>query len=365
MANQQLSIIGDFLHTGAQAAGTLWQPNATAGNAEIGADHVAEIEYAEIISPINAGVPEDLDHVYLVVDGTSTQQIINMSGRDDISTNPPKRHVYINDDETMFIKFGVNIIDAFNYPIPNLANTTVKVTNRVTLISQAGAGGVTQDYRVRLWGYVYDQKQLALFSNQTMPGEFSIRDRRNDREIPIPVNSIDISLENWSLLPGGVDQRKPSINPYLRFATNANASTVNTRYEFRFDTGNVDDEFKDLEFNYDIQNKLLIPKGLGARAHANSNFVWLRDTGDNFDTEVPEGRFTVLQNRNPIIFGSGDPQWPANIPVYYSIPTFGVTDHILYRTRAVVAMQDDGNVIPADGVAVALYGKEVDFGGKL
>jgi hypothetical protein len=300
-----------------------------------------------------------------VVDGESTQNIINMSGRDDISTNPLRRHVYVNDGNTLFVMFGKNIIDSLNQPIPNLANTSIKVTNRVSIITQAGGGGVTQDYRVRLWGYIYENRQLANFPNQTMPGEFTIRDRRNDRDISIPVNPVDITLENWSLLPGGVDQRKPSINPFLRFATNANATTVNTRYEFRFDTGNVDDEFKDLEFNYDIQNKLLIPKGLGARAHANSQEVWLRDTGDNFDTEVPEGRFTVLQNRNPIIFGSGDPQWPANIPVYYAIPTFGVTDHILYRTRAVVAMQDNGTQIPADGVAVALYGKEIDFGGKI
>jgi len=333
--------------------------------AEIGADSVAEIAYVEIISPINAGVPEDLDHVYLVVDGTSTQDLVNLSGRDDISTNPPRRHVYTNDEYTEFVKFGTNIVDSLNEPIPNLANTTVKVSNRVTVITQAGGGGVTQDYRIRLWGYQYDQQQLALLPTQTMPGEFTIRDRRNDRDISVPKNPIDINIENWSLLPGGVDQRKPSIMPFVRFATNSNATTVNTRYEFRFDTGNVDDEFKDLEFNYDIQNRLFIPKGLGARAHANSRFVWLRDTGDDFNTEVPEDRFTVLQNRNPIIFGSGDPQWPANIPLYYPIPTYGVTDHILYRTRAVVACQDNGAAIPADGIAVALYGKQVDFGGKI
>lgn len=365
MARKQLSILGDFLHTGTLNSGTLWQPAASDGRAEMEADEVSEIKYVAITSPINAGTPEDLDSVYLVIDGRSTQNLINMSGRDDISTNPLRRHTFSNDGNTMFISFGMNIVDALNQPIPALANTTPKVSDRVSVVARAGGTNVTENFRIRIYGFRYTRRLLERFPQRTMPGNITIRDRRNDRDINVPTQNIEITLENWTLLPGGVDQETPKINPFLRFATNANTTTVNTRYEFRFDLGNVDSEFKDLRFPFDIENKIFIPKGLGARAHANSRFVWLRDTGDEINTEVPEGRFTVLENRNPIIFGRGTPQWPADIPIYYPIPQFGVTDHILYRTSAVVAAQDNGTPIPADGLAVAINGTVIDLGGKI
>lgn len=365
MSLKQLSILGDFLHSGTLSAGTLWQPSAADGNAEMGADEVSEISFVEIVPPVDAGVAEDLDEVYLVIDGKSTQNLINMSGNDNIATNPVRRHTFTNDPETQFVTFGMNLVDSLSQPIPALANTTPKVSDRVAVVARAGGTDVDADFRVRIWGYRYTDRMLQRLPQRTMPGNFTIRDRRNDRDINVPNQSIEITLENWTLLPGGVDQQTPKINPFLRFATNSNATTVNTRYEFRFNLGNVDSEFKDLEFNYDIQNKIFIPKGLGARSHTNSNYVWLRDTGDNFNTEVPEGRFTVLENRNPIIFGRGTPQWPADQPIYYPIPQFGVTDHIIYRTRAVVACMDNGTAVPADGISVAITGKVIDLGGKI
>ena len=364
MAIDNLTILADFVHTGTQAAGTLWQPSASLGEGELESDQVAEVVGFEIIAPIDAGVAEDLNTVYPVIDGRSYQAHINMSGNDLISTNPPRRHIYASDLETTWYTLGKTIVQSFNEPIPALANTTPKLTDRITIITQAGATDVDADYRVRVWGVVYSEKLLSRLPNRTMPGSFTIMNNRMEDPINVNYASREITLENWSYLPGGIDQDKPSIHPYFRFATNANATTANTRYEFRFDLGNVDDEFKDMQFNYDIENKLFIAKGLGARASANLNYVWLRDTGDEISTEIPEGRITVTQNRNPIIFGRGEPQFPADQPVYFAIPRIGVKNHIVYESKAVIAMMDDGSSVGAGNVAVALTGTVIDFGGK-
>ena len=364
MALDNTAILADFVHTGTQAAGTLWQPSASLGEGELESDEVAEILGVEIIAPIDAGVAEDLDTVYLVIDGRSYQAHVNMSGNDLISTNPPRRHIYASDMETTWYTFGKTILESLNEPIPALANTTPKLTDRVTIITQAGGTDVDADYRVRIWGVVYTEKLLQRFPSRTMPGNFTISNNRMDDNIPVNRSPIEITKENWSYLPGGLNQDKPTIHPHFRFATNANATTANTRYEFRFDLGNVDDEFKDMQFNYDTENKLFIAKGLGARASANLNYVWFRDTGDETSTEIPPGRFTVTANRNPIIFGRGEPQFPADQPVYFAIPRIGVKNHVVYESKAVAAIMDNGTPVGADNVAVALTGTVIDFGGK-
>lgn len=360
--------LGDFTRDSAslgnQAAGTLWQPSARTGDAEIGTDEVAEITDIQIASPLDGLTVEDLDGVYLIIDGQSTQNILYMSGRDDISTNPVRTQEISSDKQRMHIKLGKSIVDCFNEPIPALANTTLKMNNSVTVITKAG-GTVTQDYRIKIFGYLYNDRILSRLPNKTMPGNFTINDLRRARQIDVPYPSVEITRENWSLLPGGIDQEAPKIMPFMRFATNSSATTANTRYDFRFDIENVDDQFKDLEFRYDLENMVLILRGIGARAHTNSKFVWLYNRGDPLHEEIPPERFKVEENRNEIIFGKGTPHFPADMPIYYPIPEFGVTNHIIYRERATVSMMDDGTSIPADGVAVVLLGKRIDLGGKV
>lgn len=361
MALAELSILADFLHTGTQNAGTLYQPAAATGNGELDADEVAEIAYVEIVSPVSGGTPEDLDSIYLVIDGKSTQNLVNMSGRDDRATNPVRRHTLMNDSNTEFIFFGKNIVESLRDPVPALSNTTFKAGNKITIITKAGSSNVTADYRVRVWGYKYDSAMLQRFPSRTMPGNFTIRDTRTGRDISVPFPETEISINNWSLLPGGVDQDKPSINPVLRFATNSSATTANTPYEFRFDLQNVEDNNKDLRFGYDVENKLFVARGLGARSHANLRYIWFDLDGE----ERPADRFIVTENLNPIIFGKGTPEFPADLPLYLPIPQFSINDLIVYREKGVVKMQDNGTSIPTDGVTVALLGTEIDLGGKI
>ena len=77
---------------------------------------------------------------------------------------------------------------------------------------------------------------------------------------------IDVTEDTWAQLPGGLDQKVPKINPLLRYAYNLLATTPNTPYQFRYETGAVVDRDENLYFPYDVEDRYLIVKGIGVRA---------------------------------------------------------------------------------------------------
>lgn len=358
----ELSVLFDLTHTGTQNAGTQWKPAAKDGKGELDAGEVAEIVFIEIFSPLDgSGNPEDLKKVYLVLDGKSYADYVMLSGRYDSLMTPPKNNVW----NGRLVAFGRGIRSALQEPVPALANTTPKFRRDVTVVTEAGASAVTADYRIRIWGYRYSKDVLPrILPQPVMPGGISISDRERGRILSLARPTLPIDYDHWTQLPGGLDQAVPKVNPFWRFARNANATTPNTPYIFRFSTGQVAEEFEDLYFPYDQENEALLVHGLGIRAGANLKETWVELTGDPDHKEHPKNRVPTLQFNNPLHFGHGYPLFPQNLPVFFGIPAWQNKPLLIDDDKAYVAIQDNGAAVGADGVVVALNGVLIEKGAR-
>lgn len=359
MANE-LSVLFDWTHTGAQSAGTLARPTPRDGGGELDAGEVAEIVYVEIFPPISAtGDPEDLESVYLVLDGKSYEDYVRLSGRADSLMTPPKQYLW----QRSLVAFGKPIGEALAGGAPALENTTPKYVRDVTVVTQAGSGGVNADYRIRIWGHRYTRDTLRrVAQRETMPGAFQLVDREAGKTLAVTRPEVRIDYEHWTQLPGGLDQAVPKINPLWTFARNAQATTPNMPYVFRFATGDVATEAEDLYWPFDQELKALILKGVGVRAPANLAQVWVELTGDPDHKEHPKGRLPVSQFNNPLHFGSAYPIFRADLPFYFGIPAWQNKPLVIDRDKAFVACRDNGTSIPANAIVVAVNGVLIEKG---
>lgn len=260
----ELQVLGDWLHTGAQAANTWWTPTPQAGLGELEAHEVGEVVFLEVFSPVTGGgAEESLKKIVLILDGKSYHAYVSVSGIRASVMFPPKVHIMGRE----LVALGVPMVNAVRNAAPMLVGICPKFRRTLTIEALAG-GAITQDYRIRAWGYRYEAADLPRVVGR-VGGPFEVRDQQRGRALVVDYPVIDVAEETWGQLPGGQDQKVPKINPLLRYAYNAVATTVNTPYQFRYETGNVADRDENLYFPYDIEDRHLIVKGIGVRAPAN------------------------------------------------------------------------------------------------
>jgi hypothetical protein len=324
-----------------------------------------------IVPPVSGPDPiadaEDLRWIDILIDRVSTRENITLSGRNDMLMNPPWTHLletgsFAKRDPRGFVvvPFGLPILDAEASRVPTaLANSTLKYENEITIIAQAGGTGITADYDVYIYGYTYDRSQFEELPSQVNKS-FTIHDSHLGEDIPVRGDNVPVTMGDWTKLPGGSDQAFPFIDPYWKFAFNANATTANTPYTFRFDTGNVADQREDLLWDFEAADDTLVLYGFGCRAHANSLEAWIEITGDPVHTDHPEGRWQTPLGLNPIQFGAVQPEYPNDIPLFYPIPQFSNHNLIINDDRAFPRVRDNGAAIPADGTVVAVNGVRIN-----
>lgn len=350
-ARREMQILGDFLHTGAQAAGTWWRPTAASGNGELDSHEVAEVITVEIMPPVTAaGVVEDLRWVRLNLDGKLEQYNL-IPGTDTYLVTPFRTNVRAG----QFFTFGKPVWNIENGLKGLLQATCPKYRKSVTVECYAG-GAISANYRVRLWGYRYRAEDLPAVTKE-LSGADSIFDPTTGRMSDfINRPPIQPSEDTWTQLPGGLDQAVPKIFHFLRMAFNAKATTPNIPYEFRFDIGNVSSREEDLYFPYDTEKKIAIIKGLGVRAPANLLQTWVDVAGD----ERPKSRIATTEYMNPIHFGRAYPLYPADFPEYFTVPL--LDDRIVVSNeKAVVRVVDNGTSIAANQIAVIVNGVLVEL----
>jgi hypothetical protein len=348
----ELEVLGDWTSIAAIAAGNLYRPTALAGNAELDRTEVAEVVYLEIIPPVTGlGVVEDLRNVRLILDGKE-HPWININGTDTFLMAPP----YTNIFKGGVIKFGTPLVDAVKTGSPLLLNSCPKYAHELRVQAQAGVGGITANFRIRAWGYRYETDQINRLLGDSVGGSFSVIDTRNNRtldQFKIPVVP---SVDTWTQLPGGQDQAVPKINFLYRYAFNANATTVNTPYQFRYDVGNVALDEENMRFEFDRVKSALIIQGLGVRAPAN-----LLQTFFNIDGwERPDRRYPTQQNNNPFHFGLGTPLLPAGIPMYHAVRELD-KPYLIWNEIGYLASVDAGVAVPANNIAVSVYGVMIEM----
>ncbi|GAI42110.1 unnamed protein product, partial [marine sediment metagenome] len=250
--------------------------------------------------------------------------------------------------------------------------------------------GASQQYRVRLWGYVYKAAELPTAFNGGMmlfPAALNDRTRRRTVIINKPINprtrtqDIPINGDTWQTLPGGVNQAVSKINAFARYAYNARATDgLQGDYQFRFTQAGVIDENENLYFEFDDMDALLI-QGLGVSPSfdtlmppAPGVFPNLARTGLRIDGDYhPKGPTTRLSMfptdglMNQLNYGWLPVVWNTVAPiapldVYVAIPKLD-KPYLIHNEIGYVTIRDNGVAVPAAplGVTVALTGIRIEM----
>ncbi|GAI85344.1 unnamed protein product, partial [marine sediment metagenome] len=192
MEHYELRLLADYTQLAAvQAANTWRRPTPAAVGGELEADERGEVVFAEIQPPVNGvGInDEDLRKVVIILDGHEVGEYVSLSGIRTSLMAPVKERIW-----------GAKLY-SFGTPRSTnpLLNTTLKYKSNVSVACLAGpaAAGITgagQQYRVRLWGYVYRTTELpAAFNGGVMEFPAYLRDTARRRTVnivkaPIPIN---------------------------------------------------------------------------------------------------------------------------------------------------------------------------------
>ncbi len=350
-------MLGNFQHTGAQAASVWWEPTAASGNAELESHEVAEIVKMRILPPITGGgVVEALSKVQLVLDDKVEEYNV-VVGTDTYNVNAPKDTML----DGVEVTFGKPMLAVQNGLVGVLAATCPKYTKRATVRCLAGAGGISANYRVQLYGVRYKAEELGtVLAN--LKGEFGAADYLVDPATGRTsqyINKVPVAISEatWTQLPGGLDQAVPKIFRYDRTAFNALATTANQKYSMRFDGGNVATREEDLQYKYDIENKILFIKGIGVvSSDANLKETWVDIGGD----ERPKSHFETNASRNELSFG----RVSTKPYVEYKAVEFLPDPLLISNEKAEVFILDNGNSVVAGTTAVRVIGVLVELGSK-
>ena len=365
MEHFELRVLADYTHTGAQAANTWAKPTPRTVVGELERDERAEVVFAEIFAPIDGGAEEPLKKVIPVLDGERYGEYVSLSGILSSVMVPPKRSIW-----------GAKLY-SFGKPMSDnpLLSTTLKYSSDITFECLAGTGGITGDYRIRLWGYVYKVAELptAFLSKDARNKGFTVAtmlfpaaavDIARGRAVPIDKAPILVNGDTWKTLPGGKDQSIPKINPFIRFAYNKNATDgMQGDYQFRYEIGNVDDSDENLFFDFSELNALLV-ESVGIRADAAGRLAktGLKIAGDYH----PKGLFPTTYADNPLHFGLVYPfiQKPGlpEMPFYYAIPKLE-RPYLIWNEIGMVVVKDNGLAVAADDLIVALTGTRIEMKG--
>jgi len=381
MEHYELRLLADYTQPAPpalQAANTWNRPTPAAVGGELEADERGEVVFAEIQPPVNApGLnDEDLRKVVIVLDGHEVGEYVSLSGIRTTLMAPVKERIW-----------GAKLY-SFGTPRSTnpLLNTTLKYKQNVTVACLAGpavAGitGASQQYRVRLWGYVYKASELpTAFNGGVMLFPTQLVDHARRRTVPISKDPIEINGDTWQTLPGGVNQGIPKINPFARYAYNALATDgLQGDYQFRFTQASVIDENENLYWEFDDKDALLI-EGLGISASFDTlmppagAFPNLARTGLRIDGDYhPKGPTTrqsmfptdaLINQLNygwlPIVLNVAAPVAPLDI--YVAIPKLN-RPYLIWNEIGYVTIRDNGVAVPADplGVTVAVTGIRVEM----
>jgi len=237
-------------------------------------DSAYELVSLEIIPPRNSqGVYEDLRQVWILADNKPLQHYINVPGWGWTLMTPLRNQVW--GGPHLFLPFGMpfwqTVRQSGNHPI---LNTTIKFRRSIQ-VAVSTVYGTTGAYRIIGKGFAYSAAALA---NLGPRWNDSVSVQTTDRAInsqPALTFTFSrpgpISLSTWTAMPGGRDQTTIKINPYWRFAFNANTTQPQAAYSFSTSTAvaggdqNVENDFQDLGFVFAENQNAFLLQGFGVR----------------------------------------------------------------------------------------------------
>lgn len=339
---------------GNQAVNTWWRPTPAAVLGELETNERAEIVYAEIFSPVTGpGVEEQLRKIIILLDGEEYGKYVSLSGIQATNMAPPKDRIWAG----RLLSFGTP------HNSNPLLNTTLKYKQNVSVATLAGAAiQITQNYRIRLWGYVYKDTELPqVFGTMNFPAQ--VIDRARGRSLVLNKGPIPVTASTWQTLPGGKDQAIPKINPFVRYAYNLLATDAQQGdYQFRLTNGGVVEEQENLYWEFDDKDALII-ESIGVKTAANMARTGLRVDG-NYHPKGPTTRSSMFPTTigvNMLNYGHFAPYAPVNHPYFVAIPRLD-KPYLLWNEIGYVVIRDDGvGAVAANAVQVALTGVRLEM----
>lgn len=367
MEHYEMRLLADYYFdaaaVGPQLANTWVRPTPRAVGGELEVDERAEVVYAEIFSPrTGPGAAEVLEKVIPVLDGERKGDYISLSGIRDSVMMPPRDRIW-----------GAKLL-SFGTPMSSnpILSTTLKYSSNITVECMAGGSAINNDYRIRLWGYVYHLNELpTVFGTMVFPAYLTERARA--RTLTLSKAPIAVTGDSWKTLPGGKDQTIPKIMPFMRYAWNFNATNgMQGDYQFRYTTGNVLDSDENLYFEFDEKDALLV-QGIGVRAPANLQFTGLRIAGDYHPKGLiptPRSFTPETEGLNPLHFGHAYPFFVSHLSMFRAIPKLE-RPLLIWNEIGMLIVRDNGTIIPAanltveppTGIVVALTGVRIELHG--
>ena len=367
MEHFELRLLAEYHSTGGQAANVWAKPTPRTVGGELERDERAEVVFAEIFPPFSApSTGEALKKIIPVLDGQKYGEYISLSGELESLMAPPKLSIW-----------GSKLY-SFGTPMSNnpLLSTTLKYSRNITVECLAGATAITADYRVRLWGYVYNVDELSrVFGTMggvpELPGVFAqLIDKARGRVLNLSKTGypagIPVNGDTWKTLPGGNNQAIPKINPLARYAFNKNATDGKSGdYQFRYTIGNVDESEEEMYFDFDDKDALLVV-GLGIRAVANLKETGLLIAGDYHPKGLIPTPLSAVTDPgaagwNNLHFGHVPPIQPTGI-LWYAIPKLE-RPYLIWNEIGMVVTRDDGTAISAGDIVAALTGVRIEMHG--
>jgi len=364
LEHHELRLLCDYLHTGAQALNTWARPTPAAVGGELERDECGEVVYAEVWSPVTgAGVEEELKKIIPVADGAELGKYVSLSGIRATVMAPPKDRIWSGR------------LYSFGTPMSNnpLLSTTIKYRHNITVNTLVGATiAITQDYRIRLWGYVYKAAELSrVFDIMWFP--VALVDKARGRTLTLDklfrlpdgreIHGIPVNGDTWLTLPGGKDQSIPKINPFIRYAYNLLATDgMQGDYQLRYGTAAVLESDEDMYFEFDDKDALLI-EGLGIKAAANLAQTGLEISG-NYHPKGTTARLSLFPTTvgiNELNFGFLFPFAPVTHPYYAAIPKLA-RPYLIWNEIGHVVIRDDGvGAVAVNSVMAALTGMRLEM----
>ena len=351
MARQEfteLRVLHDNLFTSAISAGG----SSSSVASELQAGERAEVVAVEIFPPIASGTPEILDYVTLVIDDDEKSKYTLFSGTDQRLTAPPAQ----NELTKQWLALGIPLINLGNSN--GLLNTCPKVTKKIGVRAYAGTGGISANFRVRVWGIVYREDDLPLWQSRgQIPTTVSLRpyvDPYTGVAVPIS-RDVAVNFDKWQALPGGWQQTRPTVLPLVRYCENNVASTGGQPFEPRYGAvTSVRDSREDMYFVHDDGDDALILTRFGIRT-TSDNLAQAMVRIGGYDH--PRGRFPTTRLNNPLQFGWSWPRLPNTLPTYDVIPKLH-TPQLIYKETGFPSFVDAGgsSTVAANTTHMAIAG---------
>ena len=348
---------------------------------ELDSDTIMEVAGIQLIGPVkNDGTRQKLEHVKLKLDTEIYPHVVFNE-----MMAPPINEYTSNigpffggvvkrgDGSLMRVPQGL----CFNLGVPLLmggdpANACPKLGPRDKLafevkVPRTTEGGATVDQDLIVRATIVEvkgedvAKRVLEHYDQLVGADvkqsFSIMDLESGESKSVS-KTVPFSLEGWVDLHGGLAAGRPYIYPYITYAQNAKATTVNTEYTFRRQDSRVLQDFMELYWNYNDDEAVTISH-MGVLTHA-----YLKETRMYIHGKTINPWIVTTETENELPLGLHP---DANVKEYVG-PVELPRPFIVWNNKGQIEIKDNGTTggIAAwasgvRGAMVALWGKYYKF----